>query len=481
MTHRASRAAATARALVVIPRCGSAVRSLAAALALLLALCAVPPAARANVTPLVDILTEPGSAGLGLLLRIQQSPYVGTGLRYDAVPLYLYEGDRLFLEGPRAGIKLITTPRHRLDAIVNYRFEGFPSPDIPASLAGMEIREPSGDIGLAYRYFARWGTLHGELLHDAFAVHGGSEARLGYSYDWRRGRWTLRPSAFLGLRSSKLNDYYYGVRPEEALPTRPAYAPGSGLSAWVGIYGAYQLSDGWRLIAGGGVTVLDRDIADSPIVKTNVLPTGFVGAAYDFGTYKKPPGDHSPLYVKALYGLASDCRLTEIITFQCFSANTADDTSVAAVEVGKPFAEQVNGWPLDFVGYLSVLRHFENGRQEDLWQFNAYIKGFWYGLPWNHRVKTRIGLGAGFSYAEDIPWTELQEQSQNGGSTSKLLNYLDPTIDFSVGDLFRVKRLEETYFGVGVSHRSGLFGTSQLFNNVNGGSNYIYLYFETKL
>jgi len=75
----------------------------------------------------------------------------------------------------------------------------------------------------------------------------------------------------------------------------------------------------------------------------------------------------------------------------------------------------------------------------------------------------------------------LEEQREKGGTTSKLLNYLDPTIDFSIGDLFRVKQLEETYFGIGVSHRSGLFGTSQLFNNVNGGSNYIYLYVETKL
>jgi outer membrane protein len=438
-------------------------------------------AARANVEPLVDILSEPGSAGLGLLIRVQPSPYEGAGLRFDTVPLYLYEGDRLFLHGARAGIKLINNPRHRLDAILNYRFEGFPSPDIPATLAGMEIREPSADIGLAYRYFANWGTVHGELLHDAFGVHGGSEARLGYSYDWRQGRWTLRPSAFLGLRSSKLNDYYYGVRPEEALATRPAYAPGNGLSVWLGIYGAYQLTERWRLIGGGGVIILDRDIADSPIVKTNVLPTGFVGAAYDFGSYRKPGGDHGPLYLKAYYGLASSCKLAEIITFQCVSVDTSDDTSVAAVELGKPFAERVNGWPLDFVGYLSVLRHFENGRQEDLWQINAYVKAFYYGFPWSHRVKTRIGLGVGFSYAEDIPWTELEEQREKGGTTSKLLNYLDPTIDFSIGDLFRMKKLEETYLGIGISHRSGLFGTSQLFNNVNGGSNYIYLYVETKL
>jgi len=30
-----------------------------------------------------------------------------------------------------------------------------------------------------------------------------------------------------------------------------------------------------------------------------------------------------------------------------------------------------------------------------------------------------------------------------------------------------------------VSHRSGVFGSSRLFNSVNGGSNYLYLFVET--
>jgi outer membrane protein len=60
-----------------------------------------------------------------------------------------------------------------------------------------------------------------------------------------------------------------------------------------------------------------------------------------------------------------------------------------------------------------------------------------------------------------------------------LLNTFDPTADISVGDLIGVKRLHDTYVGAGVSHRSGIFGTSQLLGNVNGGSNYIYGYVET--
>ena len=51
----------------------------------------------------------------------------------------------------------------------------------------------------------------------------------------------------------------------------------------------------------------------------------------------------------------------------------------------------------------------------------------------------------------------------------------------SVGDIIGVKALHDTYFGFGASHRSGIFGNSQLLGNVNGGSNYIYTYIESQI
>jgi len=56
---------------------------------------------------------------------------------------------------------------------------------------------------------------------------------------------------------------------------------------------------------------------------------------------------------------------------------------------------------------------------------------------------------------------------------------MDPTFDLSLGDLLRSASLRDTWLGVGVSHRSGIFGWTSAFNNVNGGSNYIYGYLES--
>ena len=182
------------------------------------------------------------------------------------------------------------------------------------------------------------------------------------------------------------------------------------------------------------------------------------------------------------YGQSSDCDLLPIVTLQCTSTNTQDPTSIVLIDVGQVLVRRVNGWPLDIQGFLGFVRHLERGLQEDFWQVSYYFKPiyscssavrFWSGLA------PRLGFGAGISYASRIPFMEQRDQELRGRDTSKLLLYLDPTIDLSVGRLFGVRELRETYFGVGASHRSGIFGSTRLFNSVDGGSNYIYAFIES--
>lgn len=57
----------------------------------------------------------------------------------------------------------------------------------------------------------------------------------------------------------------------------------------------------------------------------------------------------------------------------------------------------------------------------------AHMKAYYYGLPLNDRVGTRLGLGIGASYSHGIPIDEFRERDRR--NTSRLLNYLSPTID----------------------------------------------------
>ena len=180
-------------------------------------------------------------------------------------------------------------------------------------------------------------------------------------------------------------------------------------------------------------------------------------------------------------GRETACNFLPAVTFRCGSTRTQDDTRIWGFDIGRPLIEKVNNWPLDFVAYVGLLAHDERGIQPDGLQLNAQIKAYYYGFPWTSAVRTRAGFGAGFSMAQRVPLTEVRDQARRGRNTSRLLNYLDPSLDFSVGDLLGSKRLKETYLGIGISHRPGIFGTSQLLGNINGGSNYFYGYLEAKM
>jgi outer membrane protein len=278
-----------------------------------------------------------------------------------------------------------------------------------------------------------------------------------------------------------MNNYYYGVRPSEATTTRAAYDPGGGVNTELGLSAVYRLSERWRLTGGVSATRWASSVRASPIVENRTQLAGHLGLAYDFSPEHDAWPEGRPLIVKALYGKATDCDVAQVMLLKCTSTNTVDQTRVTGIELGRPFIERLNGWPLDFVGYVGLLRHNERGLQDDSWQANAYMKAYYYGFPWSERVRTRLGLGVGISYAQRVPYVEMRDQLARGRSSSRLLNYLDPSVDISLGDLTGVKSMSETYVGVGVTHRSGIFGTSRLFGNVNGGSNYIYSFLEWRM
>ncbi|WP_282295311.1 MipA/OmpV family protein [Stenotrophomonas sp. PS02289] len=430
------------------------------------------------------LLEEPGSAGLGMLVRVETSPYVGADDRVDLLPLYLYEGERFFLRSNAAGVRIATQDNQGLELFVERRLEGYPEDETPDILQGLRTRNGEADLGARY-YWKQ--DRHGwdlSVRQDISSTSKGTELRAGYGYTWRGQRWDVQPVVSLEWRNARLNDYYFGVEPYEADAGRPAYAAGSGLDFTAGIYTRYRFLQHWSLLGGVYATRASSAVRNSPLVDDSVQWGALLGAAYDFGNgqvrWDKP---ETPTFVKVFYGRdsADGCHMVKIMTFSCTDLNDEDPTDIWGVHVGRPFVSGLNGWPLDLVGYVGVLRHDEKGHQPDAWQIDAYMKAFYYGFPWSHRVKTRIGFGFGLSYAERVPYAEVQSQARRERNTSKLLNYLDPSIDISLGDIFGSQRWHDLYLGVGISHRSGIFGSAQMLGTVDGGSNYIYAYLEAAL
>jgi outer membrane protein len=308
--------------------------------------------------------------------------------------------------------------------------------------------------------------------------------RADYAWTWQRGRWAVQPGAGLIWRSASLNDYYFGAATHEATASRPAYQAGSGFDTTLSLYASYQILRHWRLLGGISSVWHSSEIEDSPIVRDGAKPTFSLGAVYDFGSHQVEWDQPStPTYWKVIYGRESGagCHMVKIMTLSCTDLDHETPSSITGLQVGRPFVTGLNGWPLDFVGYVGLLRRDEMGQQQNAWQIDAYMKAYYYGFPWSKYVRTRVGFGFGLSYAEHVPYTEVSSQAERGRATSHLLNYLDPSIDVNVGDIFRSERLRKTWIGLGISHRSGIFASSRLLGNVNGGSNYIYASIETAL
>jgi len=92
----------------------------------------------------------------------------------------------------------------------------------------------------------------------------------------------LIPSIGAERQSKAQVDYYYGVRPEEELPTRPAYTGVSTINVNLGVAGLYDLSHSWSLLGGLFVTRYGDGIVDSPIVTLRYQPLIYLGAGWRF-------------------------------------------------------------------------------------------------------------------------------------------------------------------------------------------------------
>ncbi len=368
----------------------------------------------ATSDPFTSIIDTPGGAGMGFATRVENSPYRGGGTRNDLVPLYLYEGKYAYLHGYRAGLKLYDSDANRFDVYISHRFEGFPYDKIPLSIAGMAERSPGADFGASYQRSGPWGAVFTEYLHDISGASEGNELLMGYSYEWKSGRWRVQPQLMFAARDENLNNYYYGVRPGEATAQRPAYQAGSGVNTQVGLYGAYSLTERWRLLTDISATRWAQSVRNSPIFDNRVQISTDIGLMYDVSPEHDIWPDNKPLIVKLMYGKSTDCNLLPVMEFSCASTKTADNTGISAIEVGRPFIERLNGWPLDVVGYVGVLRHNEQALQPDFWQADAYMKAFYYGFPWSELVRTRLGFGIGVSYAQKVPYVEQRDQAARG-------------------------------------------------------------------
>lgn len=221
------------------------------------------------------------SLGLGVISAPR--PYVGAENRTTAIPLLELSYKRFFVQGIRVGYRVTGAGPFSLSAVAGPRFLGYEEDDSPF-LRGMADRAGAIDVGMSAAWnHRRWGVA-GHLRHDVSGHSDGTQA--GVDLFLRRatlaGRLRLQPALGLEWLDANTVDYYYGVRPQEARPDRPAYRGTATVNASLGLLASYQLDRRLALIVLVNGSLLGDGAADSPIVDGKASYFGLAGITYRF-------------------------------------------------------------------------------------------------------------------------------------------------------------------------------------------------------
>ncbi len=436
-----------------------------------------------------------GNWSIGFAYTWQDSVYAGENYRSDFMPTFTYSGEKFFLDTTDFGWHVVDSDQWQVDLFGSYFIEGYndhsffsdtgevrPEDD---PLKGME-RKNALEGGVEIVRKTELGRFSTQLRHDIDGVHNGADLRARWAKVVRGGPWQLEPWAEYRWWSAEKSDYYYGVEAHESTDLRPAYALGSSDSWALGIAGRYTLWEQHHLTLNLAYRWLDHEVTDSPVVTEHGAASANLSYRYELNRLRIPAGagdynffrnNSAPTAVRLAYGCTTNTKFNEILRAN-INCDGGGGTHLASLFVSRQLSEDIFTLPVEAWLLGGVARRFENDLQDDFFEGVLSFKAIYRRFPWSDSVETRVGFAEGLSYADSVPWIEKDKAEEKDRRTSHLINYLEFSVDFSVGDLFRDDDLRNLFLGFYVHHRSGIFASANLYGNVYGGSNVNALYLE---
>jgi outer membrane protein len=217
--------------------------------------------------------------GAGVL--VSSKPYRGIDPRVYPIPMFGYEGERLYLRGVGGGYQLFRMGGWSLGPVLQPRFDGYEADD-SRYLAGMKDRDLTLDGGVGLTWRTKWGLIGLSWITDLLGKHHGQELEFSYTAILPYAGFDFIPSAGLRYKSDNLVDYYYGVRTSEARAGRPAYEATEAVDPFVRLAVRRKLGGKWSLLGAVQYEWFDSEITDSPIVDRSNDVSFVAGLLYSF-------------------------------------------------------------------------------------------------------------------------------------------------------------------------------------------------------
>jgi len=230
----------------------------------------------------------PASTGprisLGLGIVSAPVPYRGADNRVLPIPLVELYYKRLYVQGIRAGFRVLGDDGLHLDLRVRWNFLEL-DPDDSPFLEGMSPRKTTAMGGLALEWNRRKLQVSSTLLADLLGRSDGFVGSLLVS--WRepvmKGRLMLIPSLGVAYQDAKTIDYYFGVTSDEATQDRPAYVGAAAWNPTARFTALFRITPKMNLVANLGIQSLDNEIRNSPVVEDSTGYEAVLGVTYKLG------------------------------------------------------------------------------------------------------------------------------------------------------------------------------------------------------
>ena len=396
---------------------------------------------------------------IGLTVRTATIPFAVQGSKAVAsvVPMLFFRGNYFYMRGIEGGLNFYKSDKWKFTAFGRLHFF-----DIPEEYQN-QAQGDAVDWGLRANYaLTNWSFTDFEIMSD-WSGNVSANLHLGY----RKETKNFRFDSFFELKwkSSKYNNFFFGL---------DTLAPGAGFDMSVGLITDYHIASNFYLFATGKVTLLGKKTRDVDFINSDVVAEAFVGFGFsnDRTKPRKKKLENKP-FIRIAQGFATPSDLANIIRFK--SEPDTNGNKMTSIYYGHPLTDRLFGIPIHIYLMAGAVYHWPSAVQNDALEVDLEIKLF-YVVPWP--IRWRLGAGEGFSYVNEVPYVERNELENKGYVPSKLMNHLDFSIDFNVGDIFGDEFLKHAWLGYGIHHRSSIFETAQQFGRISGGSNFNTFYIQ---
>ncbi|EPZ50503.1 MltA-interacting protein MipA [Bacteriovorax sp. BAL6_X] len=382
----------------------------------------------------------------------------------DIIPLFYYKRGDFQLDGLSAHFTFYR-PIKKLNINLMSKYRFF---DIPKDTQNT-VRGAGFDYGLEAQYIhsTMWRT-RAQILTDHstrtyFTVN--TEADLV----WKKV--FFRPYAYATIRTAQFNNKYYGL---DVSNPGPGYEIGTGVKAAIKVYKDFNILTHIK------VSALDNETAHTSTIRNQVNTETFLGIGFIDPNLAQKNGYEiskrtklkSKAFIRTAYAMATPSNLSDILAFH--TATDKYNNDMVSFAYGIPMADKLLGANIPVYLLPQYVGHLKSAVQERSNEFALAVKIF---IPFHWPTKWRLGLAEGISYADQITYIEEFDISGKGYRSSKFMNYLDFSIDFSL----EKAGLKYTWLGLMIHHRSAIFESSSMFGRIKGGSNYIGAYIQQDL